>query len=241
MAHPPDYYAVLRVPRHSTPDDIKKAFHRLAKQYHPDVNPDDETAGDLFKAVNEAYGVLSDPADRRAYDAANRWAGAGMAWSVDDDGGARVASWASSASASSGLGAGPTLPRRAYVRHDAGVGRGQSTAEARADPLDHEAWVRGHATASAGSSGGSASTSGFSPFGTKPAGRAEAWEARRAAARARAAATSAGTVVTDSGTTYRQWAQQFRHAQRASERWWPLAAAGWVAGLAVVYLVTRRR
>lgn len=63
-----DYYAVLGVSRDAGDDDIKKAFRRKAKQYHPDANPDDASAEARFKEVNEAYEVLSDEEKRSAYD-----------------------------------------------------------------------------------------------------------------------------------------------------------------------------
>jgi molecular chaperone DnaJ len=63
-----DYYAQLELPRDCSLDDIKKAYRRLALQYHPDRNPGDRTAEDKFKAATEAYEVLSDPHKRRVYD-----------------------------------------------------------------------------------------------------------------------------------------------------------------------------
>ena len=63
-----DYYAALGVPRDATPEAIKSAFRKLARQYHPDVAKDKKTAEEKFKEINEAYEVLSDPEKRRKYD-----------------------------------------------------------------------------------------------------------------------------------------------------------------------------
>ena len=56
-----DYYQVLGVDKTASQDDIKKAFRKLARKYHPDLNPNDVTAKDKFQAINEANEVLSDP------------------------------------------------------------------------------------------------------------------------------------------------------------------------------------
>jgi len=63
-----DYYQTLGVSKNADEKTIKKAYRKLARQYHPDVNPGDKTAEDRFKAINEAYEVLSDPEKRQKYD-----------------------------------------------------------------------------------------------------------------------------------------------------------------------------
>jgi len=63
-----DYYRVLKVDRTASQNAIKQAYRRLARQLHPDLNPHDDTAEARFKALNEAYVVLSDDVKRRHYD-----------------------------------------------------------------------------------------------------------------------------------------------------------------------------
>src|SRR5213080_2932511 len=80
MAGQQDYYQTLSVPDTATTNEIKKAFRRLAKQYHPDRNPNKPQAAERFKEINEAHDVLSDADKRKKYDQLRRYgafAGAG--------------------------------------------------------------------------------------------------------------------------------------------------------------------
>src|SRR5450432_1947125 len=70
MANPPkkDYYEILGVKKSASSEDIRKAFRKLARKYHPDVNPGDKAAEEKFKTLSEANDVLSDPKKRKVYD-----------------------------------------------------------------------------------------------------------------------------------------------------------------------------
>ena len=63
-----DYYEILGVKKSASADDIRKAFRKLARKYHPDVNPGDKAAEEKFKTLSEANEVLSDPKKRKIYD-----------------------------------------------------------------------------------------------------------------------------------------------------------------------------
>lgn len=63
-----DYYKILEVPKDASPEDIKKAYRKLARKYHPDLNPKDKEANKRFQFINEANEVLSDPEKRKKYD-----------------------------------------------------------------------------------------------------------------------------------------------------------------------------
>ena len=63
-----DYYQILGIPKDASEADIKKAYRKLARKYHPDINPNDKEAERKFKEANEANEVLSDPEKRKKYD-----------------------------------------------------------------------------------------------------------------------------------------------------------------------------
>ena len=68
MATRPDYYKALGVDKKAGPEEIKKAYRKLARRYHPDRNPDDKKAEERFKEVSQAHDVLGDPEKRKQYD-----------------------------------------------------------------------------------------------------------------------------------------------------------------------------
>ena len=68
MSEKRDYYEVLGIQKGASEADIKAAYRKLAKKYHPDLNPDDPEAEAKFKEINEANDVLSDPQKRARYD-----------------------------------------------------------------------------------------------------------------------------------------------------------------------------
>ena len=63
-----DYYKILGVNKNATADEIKKAYRKLARKHHPDLNPNNPEASKLFQQINEANEVLSDPENRKKYD-----------------------------------------------------------------------------------------------------------------------------------------------------------------------------
>ncbi|HZD04966.1 MAG TPA: DnaJ domain-containing protein, partial [Longimicrobiales bacterium] len=73
-----DFYEVLGVSEKASQDEIKKAYRKLAKKYHPDANPDDPQASERFKEVGEAYSVLSDEPKRKQYDRMRRLGAFGL-------------------------------------------------------------------------------------------------------------------------------------------------------------------
>lgn len=86
-----DYYEVLGVGRGASAEEIKKAYRKLAREYHPDRNPDDAKAEERFKEVQGAYDTLSDPAKRKEYDAGGRMFGGGYGGGAPGAGGGSFA------------------------------------------------------------------------------------------------------------------------------------------------------
>ena len=121
MAQREDYYKTLGVKRAATQEEIRKAYRRLARKYHPDLNPGDKSSEEKFKQLSEAYDILSDPKKREVYDkfgsysdnmreAARGPAGAGFDfdWSVFT-GGTGAGTSAGGAGPSAGAGAGASF------------------------------------------------------------------------------------------------------------------------------------
>ncbi|MGD9030626.1 MAG: J domain-containing protein [Anaerolineae bacterium] len=104
-----DYYDILGVNRDADQEEVRRAFRRLARKHHPDVNPDDPEAEEHFKKINEAYEVLSDPEKRQKYDRL------GADWrryqqTGGQPGGFDWGQWTTGAPGGGG-------PQRVYVRH----------------------------------------------------------------------------------------------------------------------------
>jgi len=65
---PKDYYKILGINKNASKEEIKRAFRKMARKYHPDVNPDEPKSGEKFKEINEAYSILNDDKKREMYD-----------------------------------------------------------------------------------------------------------------------------------------------------------------------------
>ena len=78
MASRPDYYKILGVGKNASDEEIKKAYRKLARQYHPDRNPGDKKAEERFKQISQAHDVLSDEDKRKEYDRGGALGGFGV-------------------------------------------------------------------------------------------------------------------------------------------------------------------
>ena len=145
--HPGDHYTVLGLSPTATEAEIRSAFRRLARQYHPDVNPD-PAAPERFRALVSAYEVLSDPARRREYDARRSRGGARGARSSDSRPGARSGAspggWpgASSTTAADDSAAVSPRPVRGLDRHATLRVPAERLAEGGVETLQHRRWER---------------------------------------------------------------------------------------------------
>ncbi|MDE2291476.1 MAG: DnaJ domain-containing protein, partial [Elusimicrobia bacterium] len=83
MPERPDYYKILGVGKNASDEEIKKAYRKLARRYHPDRNPGDKQAEERFKQVSQAHDVLSDADKRKEYDRGGMFAGFGGAGGFD--------------------------------------------------------------------------------------------------------------------------------------------------------------
>ena len=127
-----DFYATLGVPKDADAAAIKKAYRKLARTLHPDHNPGDARAEGRFKEVGEAYAVLSDPEERKQYDAIRAMAGGGARFSAGPGGASQSGGAAFEdlfgglfgAGAGAGAGGRPGDPRMRYSTQGAGGGAG---------------------------------------------------------------------------------------------------------------------
>ncbi len=105
-----NYYEILEVPKSASQDEVRKAYRKLSKKYHPDRNRDNASAEQKFKQVQEAWDVLGDEKKRKQYDQFGRVfpegqePGAGQSWSSAGPGGARTWSWSSVGGGGAGSG-----------------------------------------------------------------------------------------------------------------------------------------
>src|SRR5213595_452320 len=81
-----DFYIVLGLDRAASPDEIKRAYKRLARKYHPDINPGDRMAAAQFRQISEAYETLSDAQRRQQYDTTGRLSHPGEGPTIGFDG-----------------------------------------------------------------------------------------------------------------------------------------------------------
>ncbi|MFB2936737.1 DnaJ C-terminal domain-containing protein [Aerosakkonemataceae cyanobacterium BLCC-F154] len=158
-----DYYAVLGVTKTASADEIKKVYRRLARKYHPDMNPGDKQAEARFKEVTEAYEVLSDPDKRKKYDQFGRyWKQADQAWSSSGGAGAPGADF--NGFDFSQYGSFDEFINELLGRYSTGTGTGTGTSTG-----GRRSTSRSYSYRPGGSSGFGGGFSGFDGFDTQTA------------------------------------------------------------------------
>lgn len=115
-----DFYQTLGVPKDASADAVKKAYRKLARKWHPDQNPGDAKAEEKFKEIGEAYAVLSDPEQRKQYDAIRAMAGGGARFSAGPAGSGGAGGFEDVFSAM--FGGGPGATRVRYSTNSTGAG-----------------------------------------------------------------------------------------------------------------------
>ena len=136
MAGRPDYYKILGVGKNASDEEIKKAYRKLARQYHPDRNPGDKKAEERFKEISQAHDVLSDPEKRKTYDRGQGPLG-GFATGGFDPGAMAGGFGDILSNLFGGAGAG-TAGRTGTGRGRTGAGRGGRTSETQGRDLETE-------------------------------------------------------------------------------------------------------
>src|SRR5262245_35152532 len=130
-----DLYAALGVPRTATEAEIKKAYRKLARKHHPDVNPGNKEAEERFKAISEAHDVLSDPEKRKLYD---EFGMAGVQSGFDAEQARAYRDYSQARSAGGGAGGGFSYSSFEDLFGDIFSERGARGAAARGEDLEYE-------------------------------------------------------------------------------------------------------
>ena len=200
-----DYYATLGVPRTASQADVKKAFRKLARKHHPDVNKTDPSAEARFKEVNEAYAVLGEPDKRKAYD------------SLGPD-------WEAYQRAGAGAGRGRGRARRGGWRRRSGAFPGGMRFEFQGDPADLAGFSDFFRTFFAGGAGGA----GAAGCGRRARSRPAAGSTARGTAQANPGGLDLNDLLsgfgtaggTASGVRYGSGSNGSSNRERQRTTWW---------------------